>query len=425
MKNTTLGYIEFNNKYLMLLRDIDKKDGSLGKWLGIGGKLEKEETADEGFIREVIEETGITLSKKDIKRRGIVDFKSFDYGVERMFLYTASVDSDYYDPDCNEGTLKWINKDEILDLNMWEGDFVFLNKILSEDTFFVTSLVYGGESGDELKEIIDGKLILSDVDSLDDEKLKVYAGLNENNLKHIYEPKEGIFIAETPVVIERAIENSFVPESFLCEHRLLFDAAKYDCMNVPIYSCSPLVLKDLTGYGLTHGMLSAMKRKPIKPLADILGDSSVKNIMVLEDVMNPANVGAIVRSGAALGVNALLVTKGASDPLYRRAIRVSMGNIFDIPYTTVDGYDWIDELKQAGYTIVSMALSENSLFLNDKEIEDIKQNKLAICFGTESTGISRTLLDKSDYIVKIPMSNNVDSLNVAAASAVAFYALCN
>lgn len=425
MKNTTLGYIEYDGKFLMLLRDVNKNDGSLGKWLGIGGKLEKKENADEGFIREVMEETGISLSLNDIKRRGIVDFKSFDFGVERMFLYTAKVDSDYFNPECNEGTLKWINKSKILELNMWQGDFVFLNKILSDDSFFVTSLVYGGESGDELREIVEDKLILTDVDSLDDENLSLYTRLNETNLKHIYEPKEGVFIAETPVVIDRAIENEYKPESFLCEHRLLFDLAKYDYTNAPMYSSSSEILCEMTGYGLTHGMLSVMRRKPANCLSDILDNSEINNIVILENVVNPTNVGAIVRSAVALGADAMIITKGTADPLYRRAIRVSMGNIFDLPYVIVEDDMWIEEVKKAGFNIISMALSDTAINLNDPEIIEIRNKKSAIVFGTESTGISDDLLNKSDYIVKIPMQKSVDSLNVAAASAVAFYALCN
>ena len=155
MKNTTLGYIEYNDHYLMLYRDIDKSDGSLGKWLGVGGKLEEGETPDDCFIREVLEETGISLDKEQISARGIVDFKSPAYPDERMYLYTASVSSDWFDPDCNEGKLKWINKKDILTLSLWEGDHVFLEKLLSDKPFFRLSLVYGGSSGEELVEVIE------------------------------------------------------------------------------------------------------------------------------------------------------------------------------------------------------------------------------------------------------------------------------
>lgn len=424
MKNTTLGYIEFNNQFLMLLRDVDKSDGSLGKWLGIGGKIEEKETADQCFIREVFEETGISLKQEDIKRRGIVDFKSSNYDDERMFLYTANVTSDFFNPDCNEGKLQWINKNQVTSLNMWEGDAVFLGKLLNQDSFFVCSLIYDGENGDKLKDVIDDRLILSDVDSLEDEKLFLYTSLNENNLKRVYEPKEGVFIAETPVVIKRAVDNGYEPESFLCEHRLLFELVQYSYMNVPMFSASSDVLCDLTGYGLTHGMLSVMKRKKTLSLDELLYKNDIRRIAVLENVMNPANTGAIVRSAAALSVDAVIFTKGAADPLYRRAIRVSMGNIFDMPYSFVDGTEWINTLKNSGFKIVSTALSEDSVFINDEKINNIKNEKLAICFGTESTGISPELLKNSDYVVKIPMSKHVDSLNVAAASAVTFYALC-
>lgn len=150
MKNTTLGYIEYDNQYLMLYRNIDKKDGSLGKWLGVGGKFEENETSDECFLREVMEETGISLSSDDITLRGIVDFESNNYESERMYLYTVKVNSNYFDKECNEGNLKWIKKDEILSLNMWEGDHVFLEKLLNNEPYFTLTLIYGGESGDTL-----------------------------------------------------------------------------------------------------------------------------------------------------------------------------------------------------------------------------------------------------------------------------------
>ena len=150
MKKTTLGYIEYNEKYLMLYRNVDKSDGSLGKWLGVGGKLEQGETSNECFIREVQEETGIFLSDNDVTLRGIVDFKSDNFENERMYLYTAKVASDYYNEDCNEGNLKWIDKKDILSLNMWEGDHVFLKKLLSESPYFELSLIYGGKSGETL-----------------------------------------------------------------------------------------------------------------------------------------------------------------------------------------------------------------------------------------------------------------------------------
>lgn len=155
MKKTTLGYIEYENKYLMLYRNVDKSDGSLGKWLGVGGKIEPDENENDCFMREVMEETGISLTSDDISLRGIVDFKSDNYENERMYLYTALVNSDYYNPACNEGNLKWINKDDILSLNMWEGDHVFLEKLLADESYFELSLIYGGKNGEELVEIID------------------------------------------------------------------------------------------------------------------------------------------------------------------------------------------------------------------------------------------------------------------------------
>lgn len=424
MKITTLGYIEFNNKYLMLYRNINKSDGSLGKWLGIGGKFKTGEDADTCFLREVFEETGISLTTADIQRRGIIDFSSEVYESERMFLYTAQTSSNEFNSNCNEGNLKWIEKSEILDLDMWEGDHIFLERLLNNDSFFTLSLQYGGQNGDTLVNTIENQLVLSDVDSLSDPLLNLYTNLNENQLKHVYEPLEGVFIAETPVVIERAINEGYTAESLFCEHSLLFEATKYNHLNIPLFSCAHENMSKLTGYNLTHGMLSVMKRKPLLTVSEFVSNPSIKRIAFLEDVMNPTNIGAIVRSAAALGIDALLLTSGCADPLYRRAIRVSMGNIFALPFAIGSCEDCIDALKNNEFKIISMALSDNSYNLGDPKLSELKDKKIAITFGTESTGISNTLLSASDYVVKIPMSNNVDSLNVAAASAVAFWELC-
>lgn len=432
MKYTTLGYIEYNDSYLMLYRSVDKNDGSHGKWLGIGGKQEKSEHIDDCFIREVKEEAGINLTKEQIKRRGIIDYSSENYGNERMFLYTASVDSDYFAPGCDEGNLKWIKKSEILSLNLWEGDPYFLKKLISDEPFFVMSCLYGGET-DELKEVIYDKLVLTDVEDLTDEALQIYTKLSENQLKHIYEPKEGLFIAETPVVIERAVHYGYEMESLFVEHSKLFDASIYNIYDknkksqtddeIKLFTASENVMRNITGYGITLGVLAAMKRKKLPTVKEIIGNEAIKKIALLEDVMNPANVGAIVRSATALNADAVICTNGCADPLYRRAIRVSMGNIFSVPYTVTENDNYIDELKNAGFNIVSMALSDDSYSLSDKELSVLQGEKTVVAFGTESTGISDKLLSKSDYIVKIPMSNDVDSLNVAAASAVTFWEL--
>ena len=406
----------------MLLRDVDKKDGSLGKWLGVGGKLEKGENADQCFLREVLEETGILLSKEQIQRRGIVDFMSDSYESERMFLYTAKITEAMPEFTCNEGTLAFHKKTDILSLRLWEGDHVFLEELLNDRGFFTLSLIYVGESGEELSEVIKGKLVLSDVENLDTEELSFYTQNDENQLKHIFEPKEGLFIAETPVVIERAIKKGFTPYSFLCEHKLLFDVAAYKDFHVPLYSGPQEMLTRLTGYNLTHGMLCAMYRTPVMSAQKLLSDSSIRRVALLENVMNPTNVGAIVRSAAALNIQAMLLTHGCSDPLYRRAIRVSMGNIFELPYAYLNLGE-LKDLKKQGYQLVSMALSPDAISLDDEKISEIKKEKLIICLGTESTGLSKELLSLSDYVIKIPMSGDVDSLNVAAASAVAFWEL--
>ncbi len=435
MKYTTLGYIEYNGAYLMLYRDINKNDGSLGKWLGIGGKQEPYEHIDDCFIREVKEEAGITLSRDMIKRRGIIDYVSESYGKERMFLYTVEVNSDYFDNTCNEGTLKWIDKSEILSLNLWEGDPYFLKKLLNNSPFFVMSCIYGGKNFDELQDVVEDALVITDVLCGEDsqtersEKFKVYTDYSENQLRRIYEPKEGLFIAETPVVIERAVNSGYEMESIFIEHSRLFDASIYNSnaknsdFQPEIFTAKEDNMKNITGYGLTMGVLAAMKRKPLASLEDIVTNNNIRKIALLEDVMNPANVGAIIRSATALNVDAIVCTSGCADPLYRRAIRVSMGNIFSVPYTIVENDNYISILKNNGFKIVSMALSNNAKSLMDKEIMSLSNEKLVIVFGTESTGISKELLEKSDYIVKIPMSNEVDSLNVAAASAVAFWEL--
>ncbi len=401
----------------MLYRSFDKGDGSFGKWLGVGGKVEKGETADECFIRETLEETGIRLEPSQLRRRGIVDFDSTGFAPERMFLYTAEVSSDSFQ-NCDEGELSWIKEEKVLTLDMWEGDHLFLEKLMSNEDkgLFAMTLRYGGESGEELTECVDGRLSFNDVDSLEDEKLKCYIGLNENQLRHIYEPEKGLFIAETPVVIERAVNAGYEAESFFCEYAQLFEATKYEGVT-PIFCTSSELMSKLTGYSLIHGMLCAMKRRDLPVANELTGE----RLVVLEDVVNPTNVGAIVRNAAALSIDGMILTRASADPLYRRAIRVSMGNIFSLPYAVEEDLTFVDELKTKGFRFIAMALSENAYEMGSSELDALKKEKLAIVMGTESTGISKELLDKCDYVVKIPMQQGVDSLNVAAASAVAFW----
>lgn len=261
------------------------------------------------------------------------------------------------------------------------------------------------------------------VDDLKDNRIAMYTGLNEVQLLRYFEPAGGAFICESPVVIERALNAGCEPMSFLADTDGLKDVEVLikGRPDVPVYTAPYEVLNKMIGYNLTRGVLCFMRRKPLPRLEELLG--SARRIAVLEEVMNPTNVGAIFRSAAALNVDTIILTAGSSDPLYRRAARVSMGTVFQIPWTKLAEHaPWVSVLKDRGFKLVSMALRDNAVALDDARLN--AEDKLAIIFGTESTGISEAVLDASDYIVKIPMSHDVDSLNVAAASAVAFWQLC-
>lgn len=255
-------------------------------------------------------------------------------------------------------------------------------------------------------------------------ELDVYARLTEGQLLNRHEPEKGIFIAESPKVIERALDAGCVPVSFLAEDRHIETQAKElinRCGEIPVYTAPFDVLTQLTGFKLTRGMLCAMHR-PCLPSAEALCRNS-RRIAVLENVVNPTNVGAIIRSAAAMQMDAVLLTAGCSDPLYRRAIRVSMGTVFQIPWTFLDDPDWMQQLKRSGFCTAAMALSENTISIDDKRLH--AQERLAVILGTEGEGLKPETISKSDYAVKIPMAEGVDSLNVAAASAVAFWELGN
>lgn len=250
-------------------------------------------------------------------------------------------------------------------------------------------------------------------------ELDVYARLTENQLLNREHPKEGLFIAESPKVIERALDAGCVPISFLAEKRHLETQAKdilQRCGDIPVYTAEFDVLTQLTGFQLTRGMLCAMRRPPVKSPEDIC--KSARRVAVLENVMNPTNIGAIFRSAAALGMDAVLLTPQCSDPLYRRAIRVSMGTVFQVPWTWIDD---AQQLKALGFQTAAMALRDDTLSIRDPKLRDCK--KLAVVLGTEGDGLAAQTIAACDYTVKIPMSHGVDSLNVAAASAVAFWEL--
>lgn len=264
-------------------------------------------------------------------------------------------------------------------------------------------------------------------------QLDIYARLTENQLLNRHEPDKGIFIAESPKVIERALDSGHEPISILVEDRHIEGQAKpiiERCGDIPVYTAPFDVLTNLTGFALTRGMLCAMRRPTPLPIEVVCNNAT--RIAILENVMNPTNVGAIFRSAAALGIDGVLLTCACSNPLYRRAIRVSMGTVFQVPWTFIDTSDtshsespfnYIDTIKALGFKTAAMALKEDSVSIDHPEL--MKEEKLAIVLGTEGDGLSDSTIASCDYTVLIPMSHGVDSLNVAAASAVAFWQLGN
>ena len=251
-------------------------------------------------------------------------------------------------------------------------------------------------------------------------ELSVYARLTEAELMHLYEPKkEGLFIAESPNVALRALEAGYEPVSVLLERKHIEGQARElleKAGDIPVYTAPLPVLKQLTGFELTRGILMAMKRRPLPEPEMLL--RSPRRVAVLERVMNPTNLGALFRSAAAFDIDAVLLTEGSSDPLYRRSARVSMGTVFQIPWTFVRD---ADEVRQYGFKTAAMALKQDALDIGDPRLK--REERLAIVLGTEGDGLLRETIHNADYTVVIPMSHGVDSLNVAAAGAVAFYEL--
>ncbi len=263
-------------------------------------------------------------------------------------------------------------------------------------------------------------------------ELDVYARLSEVQLLHYFEPETGIFLAESPKVIERALDAGFWPISMLLEHKHITGEARHiieRCGDIPVYTADLSILTQLTGFQLTRGVLCAMHRRDLPDVKTVC--QNARRIAVLENVMNPTNVGAIFRSAAALNIDAVLLTPACSNPLYRRAIRVSMGTVFQIPWTFLDNYSpehadgcpqsGIQKLKAMGFKTAAMALNDDSISIDDPRL--LSEEKLAIVLGTEGEGLAASTIANCDYTVKIPMSHGVDSLNVAAASAVAFWQL--
>ena len=261
-------------------------------------------------------------------------------------------------------------------------------------------------------------------------ELDVYARLTEAQLLNKDRPEDGIFIAESPKVIGRALDAGYEPVSFLAEKQHIDEGETGKilscCGDIPVYIAEFEVLTQLTGYKLTRGMLCAMRRRALPSVREICRNA--ERIAILENVMNPTNVGAAIRSAAALNMDAVLLTPGCSNPLYRRAIRVSMGTVFQIPWTILreeEAGKWPEEgmalLGRLGYRTAAMALRSESADIDDERLR--REKKLAVILGTEGDGLMDGTIERCDYTIKIPMAHGVDSLNVAAASAVAFWEL--
>lgn len=263
-------------------------------------------------------------------------------------------------------------------------------------------------------------------------ELEIYNERREAQLFHYYEPAPGLFIAESPNVILRALVAGYEPLSFLMEQREADSEKGREVLEriaeaygeIPVYVASNEVLSQISGFKLARGMLCAMRRRELPKMEDLCRDS--RRIAILENVVNPTNVGAIFRSAAALGIDAVLLTGGCSDPLYRRSARVSMGTVFQVPWTILESESWpehpLKQLRNMGYHTVAMALKDDSLRPDDEKLHQAE--KLAIILGTEGEGLMPETIAVCDDTVCIPMTHGVDSLNVAAASAVAFWEMC-
>ena len=277
---------------------------------------------------------------------------------------------------------------------------------------------------------------MREVTDLSAPELLIYSKLTENELKHYYEPHGGLFVAESPMVILRALEAGYEPVSLLLEEGLekreemqrifgILKERERDAAGdgeIPVFTASASLLRQLTGYPMTRGALSAMRRKSLPSPEEICRNA--RRIAVLEEVMNPTNTGAVFRSAAAMGMDAVLLTPGCSDPLFRRAARVSVGTVFQIPWTWLPGDTAgtdLERLSAMGFRTAAMALSDDSVSLDDPRLGE--EERLAVILGSEGPGLRQRTIDGSDYVVKIPMAHGVDSLNVAAASAVAFWVL--
>ena len=266
-------------------------------------------------------------------------------------------------------------------------------------------------------------------------ELELYFNTNEGGLLHYYEPEPGLFAVESPMVIERALADGYIPESFVMIDSLAEEMCekfkgliREDCeKDIPVYVGDYETIAGMTGVNITRGVLAMMRRRESPALADVIKDC--RRIAVFDDVENPTNVGAMFRSAAALGIEAVILTGASSDPLYRRASRVSVGTVFQVPWIKLGKKDrkmlgpgtagYVRALHEAGFKTAAMALSDNSVNIDDPRIK--AEEKLAIILGNEGFGLSDEVIEESDYVVKIPMKHNVDSLNVAAACSIVFW----
>ncbi len=257
-----------------------------------------------------------------------------------------------------------------------------------------------------------------EISSLSHPGVELFSTLTENQLRNRTEPDKGIFIVESPKVIKRALDSGYEPLAILCERKhIAGDAAEIieRCSGVPVYTGSRELLATLTGYVLTRGVLCAMRRPTLRSMEEVCGEA--RRIVLIDSVVDATNIGAIFRSAAALGMDAVLLTRTSCDPLNRRAVRVSMGSVFFLPWTWMEGS--LGDLKKLGFRTAAMALTDNSISIDNPALAE--EPKLAVVMGNEGDGLSHDTIAEADYVVRIPMAHGVDSLNVAAAAAVAFW----
>ncbi len=267
--------------------------------------------------------------------------------------------------------------------------------------------------------------MITEIHSLQEPGIEIFSALTEAQLRNKLDAEKGLFIAESPKVIRVALQAGYHPQALLCERRhITGDAADIIAAcpaDIPVYTGDRQLLAQLTGYTLTRGVLCAMRRPAEQSVADVLTSipaDKKHRIVVIDGVVDTTNIGAIFRSAAALGIDAVLLTRSSCDPLNRRAVRVSMGSVFLVPWTWLDSYD---TLRKLGYRTAAMALTDKSISLSDPILKE--QQRLAFIMGTEGDGLPKQTIADADFTVRIPMSHQVDSLNVAAAAAVAFWEL--